>query len=368
MLARRREAVGAIRGAACAPTDVIGVSMFRAVRVLLLAARKAQLPSSRRPTFALWLAVIAAIGLVGCGGSNSPQARTTTVVTRTVGASQTSSASQTLAASDPLAGLVAKVRSAVIRIQTDACGAQEVGTGFLIGPRLVATVEHVVDGASSIQLVQGGRPVATGTVIGEDPARDVALVQSSVPISGRLLQLASRAPQLGESVAALGFPLGLPLTVTQGSISGLGRAIPIDGVRRRQLVQTDAAVNPGNSGGPLLAVGTGEVVGLVDLGTNLANGIGFAVSAQVAQPLMQAWQAAPQPIPVATCPSTQTTTVAAAPPTTSSSPAPAVAGPSATLRLHLEDLGSGQYQAAFRSDGGQLSGTESRLGAGADGR
>ena len=321
--------------------------MFRAVGVLLLAGGKVRVLSSARP-FLVWLAVAGALSLVGCGSSNKPRTSTTTVVTRTVASTHTSSTSQTSAPSDPLAGLVAKVRSAVIRIQTDACGLREIGTGFLIGPRLVATVEHVVDGASSIQLVQDGRPVATGTVIGEDPARDVALVRSSVAIPGKPLRLASRAPQVGESVAALGFPLGLPLTVTQGSVSGLGRTIPINGIRRRQLVQTDAAVNPGNSGGPLLAVDTGAVVGLVDLGTNLANGIGFAVSAQVAQPLMRAWQVAPQAVPVATCPGTQAKTVAAAPPTTSSSPPPAVAGPAATLRLHLDDLGSGRYDAAFR--------------------
>jgi S1-C subfamily serine protease len=76
------------------------------------------------------------------------------------------------------------------------------------------------------------------------------------------------------------------------------------------MVQTDAAVNPGNSGGPLLSLDDGQVLGLVDLGTNMANGIGFAVSAQVAAPLLQAWNAAPEPIPTATCPSSQAAPVA----------------------------------------------------------
>src|SRR5207244_78228 len=80
-----------------------------------------------------------------------------------------------------------------------------------------------------------------------------------------------------------------------GSVSGLGRVVPIDGVRRRSLVQTDAAVNHGNSGGPLLSTDSGEVIGLVDLGTTDANGIAFAVSAKVAAPLLHAWAVAPQP-------------------------------------------------------------------------
>jgi len=97
---------------------------------------------------------------------------------------------------------------------------------------------------------------------------------------------------LGDDVAAIGFPLALPLTVTRGSVSGMDRTIPIDGLRRRTLIQTDAAVNPGNSGGPLIT-DNGAVVGLVDLGTTQANGLAFAVSSQVARPLVQAWQAAP---------------------------------------------------------------------------
>jgi hypothetical protein len=114
-------------------------------------------------------------------------------------------------------------------------------------------------------------------------------------VRGFVFKFAKRSPRLGERVIALGFPLNLPLTVTQGSVSGLGRTIPIDGVQRRQLVQTDAAVNHGNSGGPLISTDTGEVVGLVDLGSTDLNGTAFAGSSRVADGLEQAWKAAPQP-------------------------------------------------------------------------
>jgi S1-C subfamily serine protease len=226
--------------------------------------------------------------------------------------------------------LVAGAQSGIVRIEASGCGGKAIGTGFLVGPQLVATVDHVVAGSTTITLKQGRRSLAGGTVVGEDPTRDVALVRSSVPLHGKVLRLAARAPKLGETVAALGFPLGLPLSVTQGSVSGLGRTVPIDGTRRRQMVQTDAAVNPGNSGGPLLSLDSGDVVGLVDLGTNEANGIGFAVSAQVAEPLLTAWRAAPQPVPVSTCtePSTAPEAGASAPdtsaPPSDSSPASAV--------------------------------------------
>lgn len=195
---------------------------------------------------------------------------------------------------------MAKVKSGIIRIQTTTCDASYVGTGFVVGPRLVATVEHVVDGAAAIVLKRNDKVLGSARVIGEDPARDLALLETTRPVSGYRFSLARRSPQLAEQVVALGFPFGLPLTVTQGSVSGLGRSIPIANVTRQKLVQTDAALNPGNSGGPLLATDTGQVIGLVDLGTS-ANGTSFAVSANVAGPLLQAWRAAPQPVPLDSC-------------------------------------------------------------------
>jgi S1-C subfamily serine protease len=228
------------------------------------------------------LAIVVAVS--GCGGGAK---RTRTSQPNTTSAS---SAEQ----------LVAKVRNGIIRIQTTTCDADYVGTGFVVGPRLVATVEHVVDGAAAIVLKRNHKVLGSATVIGEDPVRDLALLETKKAIPGYRFSLASRSPKLAEQVVALGFPFGLPLTVTQGSVSGLGRSIPIASVTRRQLVQTDAALNPGNSGGPLLATDTGQVVGLVDLGT-AANGTSFAVSAAVAGPLLQAWRAGPQPVPLDSC-------------------------------------------------------------------
>jgi S1-C subfamily serine protease len=172
---------------------------------------------------------------------------------------------------------------------------------MLVGPRLVATVEHVVAGASAIKIKQRGRMVATATVIGHDPDRDMALLRMSKRVRGHVFTLAKRAPKLGEEVAALGYPLGLPLTVTRGIVSGQNRTLRIEGIRRTRLVQTDAAVNFGNSGGPLLAVETGEVIGLVDAVARDGEGLAFAVTAKIAAPLIEAWIAAPQPAALAHC-------------------------------------------------------------------
>jgi S1-C subfamily serine protease len=201
---------------------------------------------------------------------------------------------------------VQRVKSGVVRIETTICNGgrveQGVGTGFLVGPRYVATVEHVVDGAGSIVVKQDGKKLSTATVIGSDTARDLALLRLAKPVKGSDFQLSDTAPRLGDDVAALGFPLGLPLTLTRGTVSGLDRTIPIENVQRERLVQTDAAVNPGNSGGPLLRTNTGEVIGLVDLGgAGAVHGIAFAVSSQVAAPLLKAWEVAPQPLALKSC-------------------------------------------------------------------
>jgi serine protease Do len=81
-----------------------------------------------------------------------------------------------------LADLVEKTRSGIIRIETTSCDGKGVGSGFLVGPRLVATVEHVVGGASEIVLKRGDDAVANAVVVGSDRARDLALLRADQPV------------------------------------------------------------------------------------------------------------------------------------------------------------------------------------------
>ncbi len=188
-----------------------------------------------------------------------------------------------------------------MRVNAETCEGTTTGTGFLISPRHVATVEHVVDGASKITLDRSGNKLGQAKVIGLDKDRDLALLILSKPVKGHRFTFAGKAPRIGLEVVALGYPLDLPFTANRGTVSGLNRTIEIEGIKRRALVQTDAPVNHGNSGGPLLSGETGEVVGLVDLGSTEVNGIAFAVSSNVAKPLLEAWRAAPQPHALAKC-------------------------------------------------------------------
>ncbi len=246
----------------------------------------------------LGLATALAFAASSCGSSSShATSSASTAVTDT--APRGSAAA--IARTPTLPNLIASVRSGIVRIDVSGCGFKGSGTGVLVGPNEVVTVEHVVDAARTITIERGGRRLGNATVIGADGARDVALLRTRRAITGHRFAIAEKQPRLGDSVAVLGYPLGLPLTVTRGTVSGLGRVVPIKRVKRRGLIQTDAAVNPGNSGGPLLLLPRGEVVGLVDLGSLQVNGIAFAVSGRVAGTLIDAWRAAPQPLPSARC-------------------------------------------------------------------
>src|SRR5205823_6755251 len=92
---------------------------------------------------------------------------------------------------------------------------------------------------------------------------------------------------------------GLPLTFTEGTVSGLDRTIQLNGNMLTGLIQTDTALNPGNSGGPLIDA-AGEVVGLVDAKRRNAEGISYAISAASAAPVLDAWRTN-APRPPATC-------------------------------------------------------------------
>ena len=157
------------------------------------------------------------------------------------------------------------------------------GSGFVIDRNgNIITNAHVVDGATSIKIRFQDGTTAKATVVGTDPSTDIAVLKTDAPSS--LLQPLtlgnSAAVQVGQDVAAIGSPFGLPETLTSGIVSAVNRTITapnrysISGA-----IQTDAAINHGNSGGPLLNA-AGEVIGVnaqieSDSGGN--DGVGFAI-------------------------------------------------------------------------------------------
>ncbi len=155
-----------------------------------------------------------------------------------------------------------------------------VGSGFIVDPKgYILTNEHVVSESSRITVrLQNGEEYL-GTVIGTDEETDLAVVKVSAPRDLPSVKLGdSNSVQVGDWVLAIGSPFGLAQTVTAGIISQLGRETPNSPVFRK-FIQTDAAINKGNSGGPLVNM-RGEVIGInsqIASVTGDFNGIGFAL-------------------------------------------------------------------------------------------
>ncbi|MDP8967705.1 MAG: trypsin-like peptidase domain-containing protein [Actinomycetota bacterium] len=154
------------------------------------------------------------------------------------------------------------------------------GSGFVLDRRgYVVTNQHVVAGrgTTTVQFGGGEDPVRA-TIVGRDPATDLALVRLDRAEAARLrpLRLAdSGAVRIGDPAIAIGNPFGLERSLSVGVVSGTGRRIDApDGSKIEDAVQTDAPINPGNSGGPLLDA-RGRVIGVISQGRG--NGVAFAV-------------------------------------------------------------------------------------------
>lgn len=185
----------------------------------------------------------------------------------------------------------AVVRTGVVRIETTDCdGNVFSGSGFMVGPGIVATVAHVVAGANTISLrtVDG---VSRGVLEQIDDKRELALLTTALPLRGHEFGFAAEPPQEQQEVVALGYPLGLPLSTNRGQISGLDRRIELERQSLEGLIQTDTALNHGNSGGPLIDA-SGDVVGVIEAGRDDGQGVAYAIPASQVKPVIDEWQSA----------------------------------------------------------------------------
>jgi putative serine protease PepD len=246
-------------------------------------------------------ASVAAV-VVADGGSSS---------TRTVASPTTASAStgaRREAASTALTAtqIYQQSSAGVVAIQAVTSEGTDSGTGIVLNDKgLILTNDHVVAGASSLTVAAKGSSSATrsATLVGEEANDDLALIKVDPSGLGlKPLTLASsKSVQVGDPVYAIGNPYGLDETLTRGIVSALARTISApNGSKIEGAIQTDAALNPGNSGGPLLD-DEGQVIGVnsqiaseaasVNGSQAGSTGVGFAVSSDTVAQAIKAIQA-----------------------------------------------------------------------------
>ena len=198
------------------------------------------------------------------------------------------------------AALYRKVKDAVVEIHARSAGqttpfgeqtpgSEATGSGFVIDKEgHIVTNQHVVDGAQSVRVVFSDGTEVTATVVGTDPSTDIAVLDVDRPASELTpLRFAPTGSlEVGDPVVAIGSPFGLEGTLTTGVISAMGREIQSpNGFTIENAIQTDAALNHGNSGGPVLDT-QGRVVGVaaqIRSESGGSDGIGYAIPGDTAQ-------------------------------------------------------------------------------------
>ncbi|HWN21418.1 MAG TPA: trypsin-like peptidase domain-containing protein [Gaiellaceae bacterium] len=238
----------------------------------------------KRPKTSL-AAALSATALLGAGGGAATYAALGSGETTIVRTTAVESSAQPAAATtdSTVAEIYKRVSGAVVEITVSSANGQAQGSGFVYDDEgHVITNHHVVEGADTVSVKFSDGSTHDGTVLGSDPSTDLAVIEVDAPAS--LLQPLDLADsdelEVGDGAIAIGSPFGLEQTVTAGIVSALHRQITApDDFAIDDVIQTDAAINHGNSGGPLLDF-EGRVIGVnsqieSDSGGNV--GIGFAV-------------------------------------------------------------------------------------------
>jgi S1-C subfamily serine protease len=184
-----------------------------------------------------------------------------------------------------VAFIAERVGPAVVRVETTGPGRRHAaGSGVIIAPDgLILTNSHVIAGARRLRLGLAGGSDVVATVLGDDPDTDLALLRAELPKGSAVAALGdSKRLRRGHLVVAIGNPFGFESTISAGVVSALGRSLRGRGGRLiDDVIQTDAALNPGNSGGPLVGP-SGEVMGIATAMIGGAQGLCFAVSSNTA--------------------------------------------------------------------------------------
>ncbi|NHN59903.1 MULTISPECIES: S1C family serine protease [Halorussus] len=227
------------------------------------------------------LAAATAGGLAGCSSDSPPDRGTAgtgrpSAGTGTAAAPVRDASATTAADRGSVYTRVYRRTSDGVTLLRTPSGSQ--GSGFLYDDSHIVTNYHVVGDADRLSVQFDEETSRVGRVVGRDPRSDLAVVEASAPDGAEPLSLVESEPEIGTRVAVVGSPYGLRGSLTSGIVSGVDRQVPspVGDYRIPNAVQTDAPVNPGNSGGPLVNL-SGDVLGVVNSGGG--DNIAFAISA-----------------------------------------------------------------------------------------
>ena len=249
-------------------------------------------PGRLLPVMLLVLALVIIFGVGLFAGweftSNNTIHSTSSTTTTTTTSSATTAQTQQEAA-------IAKIEPSVVEIEVTTSQGEDIGSGVIVDSNGdIVTNNHVVSGAQTISVVLNTGKTEQGQIVGTSAANDLAVIRIQPFASMIVAQIGDSSKlTVGQEVLAVGNPLGITETATEGIVSALNRSVSEStGATINDAIQTSAALNPGNSGGALINT-QGQLIGIptltaIDTETNTAaNGVGFAIPSNDVKTVIQ---------------------------------------------------------------------------------